>query len=298
MCIMLDVARRRATMLESVADCCFPSFGSVNLWVMCFWVYVYRRLKGLFVFPLIALWLVSLKTCLKHYYLWPDAFFFLTKSYWIMSVAPSPEFQMHTVEKLAIASAWQVGSISVLSPCNAWASSWLTGTTADCAAIRVRLPGHWSNAAMGRRSRSCSTDQNGSFQEPTPTGAKWAGVVRPHLRQAWLTDGSVWGPFANIPADLYFSRFIESYELLSCITLNMQMFPLLTHEVIYWLLTISLRGWPFYVPSSINRILFTILYIWYIAHCLTTRSTGSSGLLHIVYISFFIPVEPVFKKMY
>lgn len=128
--------------------------------------------------------------------------FFLTKSYWIMSVAPSPEFQMHTVEKLAIASAWQVGSISVLSPCNAWASSWPTGTTADCAAIRVRLPGHWSNAAMGRRSRSCSTDQNGSFQEPTPTGAKWAGVVRPHLRQAWLTDGSVWGPFANIPADL------------------------------------------------------------------------------------------------
>lgn len=76
MCVMLDVAQRRATMLESVADCCFPSFGSVNLWVMSFWVYVYRRLKGLFGFPLIALWLVSLKTCLKHDYLWPDAFFF------------------------------------------------------------------------------------------------------------------------------------------------------------------------------------------------------------------------------
>lgn len=93
----------------------FPSSCSVELIsVMCFSVYVYRRPKGLFVFPLVALWLVSPQTCLKHCYLWPDAFFHRELLNHVN--LPSPEFQMQAVEKLAIASAWQVGSISVLSP--------------------------------------------------------------------------------------------------------------------------------------------------------------------------------------
>ena len=70
----------------------FPSFCSVELIsFMGFSVYVYRRLKGLFVFPLVALWLVSPQTCLKHCYLWPDAFF--TESYWIMSTCRPPSFK-------------------------------------------------------------------------------------------------------------------------------------------------------------------------------------------------------------
>lgn len=120
---------------------CFPSFCSVELIsVMCFSVYVYRRLKGLFVFPLVALWLVSSQTCLKHCYRRPDAFFHWELLNHVSS--PSPEFQMQAVEKLAIASAWQVGSISVLSPRKAWASSRPLGTAAGCALVRVRLLGH------------------------------------------------------------------------------------------------------------------------------------------------------------
>lgn len=296
MWIMLDVAQKRATMLESVADCCFPSFGWVNLWVMYFWVYVYRRLKGLFIFSLIALWLVSLKTCLKHYYLWPDAFFFfffLNKSYWIMSVAPSPEFQMHTVEKLAIASAWQVGSISVVSPCNARASSWPTGTAADCAAIRVRLPGHWSNAAVGRRSRSRSTDQNGSFQEPTTTGAKWAGVVRPHLRQAWFTQLSLGGwlqIYLLIYADLYFSH--SWWFHLKCANASSPYMWSDSVVIEHFLMLI----YPLYGIHSINRNLFRIFYIWCIALSLTMGSMGF-GLLdsvcissHMISLSYFFSV--------
>lgn len=166
-----------------------------------------------------------------------------------MSVAPSPEFQMQALEKLAIASAWQVGSISVPSPCNAWASSWPMGTAADCAAIRVGLLGHWSTAAVGRRSRRCSADQNASFQEPTPTGAKWAGVVRPPPR-APDSHGSVWGPSANIPADLgqfILRRFIESNELLSFMWFQLKhsnvFSPHTVCRVIYWLLPIFLCGW-------------------------------------------------------
>lgn len=99
----------------------FPSSCSVELIsAMCFSVYVYRRPKGLFVFPLVALWLVSPQTCLKHCYLWPDAFFHRELLNHVN--LPSPEFQMQAVEKLAIASTWQVGSISVLSSCKAWAS--------------------------------------------------------------------------------------------------------------------------------------------------------------------------------
>lgn len=78
---------------------------------MCFWVYVYRGLKGLFVFPLIALWLVPLK------HVWNIVILtFFTKLLNRASCA-DPEFETQAVEKLAIASAWQVGSISVPSPC-------------------------------------------------------------------------------------------------------------------------------------------------------------------------------------
>lgn len=176
-----------------------------------------------------------------------------------MSVAPSPEFQMHIVEKLAIASAWQVGSISVPSPCNAWASSWPTGTAADCAAIRVRLLGHWSNAAVGRRSSSRSTDQNGSFQEPTPTGAKWAGVVCPHLRQAWLTQLSLG---AGCKYTCWFMP-IYTAVIRGGFTLHVLMFPLLTWGDSVVIEHFPMFLYPFYGPHSINRNLFTIFYVWY-----------------------------------
>lgn len=102
---------------------------------------------------------------------------------------PSPEFQMQAVEKLAIASAWQVGSISVLSPYKAWAFSRPLGTTADCALVRVRLLGQSSDVVDRRSSRSHSRDQSGSFDELTPEGAKWAVVGKLHLSlsQVWLT---------------------------------------------------------------------------------------------------------------
>lgn len=105
---------------------------------MGFSVYVYRRLRALFVFPLVALWLVSPQMCLKHCYLWPTAFFTELLNH---VNSPSPEFQMQAVEKLAIASAWQVGSISVLSSCKAWASSRPRGTSAGCAFSMRQAPG-------------------------------------------------------------------------------------------------------------------------------------------------------------
>lgn len=191
---------------------CFPSFCSAELIsVMRFCVCVYRRLKGLFVFPLVALWLFSPQTCLKHCYLRPDAF--LHRELLNHVSSPSPEFQMRAVEKLAIASAWQVGSISVLSPCKAWASSRPLGTTAGCAPVRVRLLGHYTNAADRRGSRSHSKSWSGSFDELTPEGGEEGQREQWQLSSVCRTDTGQTGHLKRLN-----KQFAATHIITACVT--------------------------------------------------------------------------------
>lgn len=118
----------------------FPLSGVDISYVFC--VCVYGRLKGLFVFPLVAHLTCFPSNVSETLLSLARRLFFFYRELLNHVNSPSPEFQMQAVEKLAIASAWQVGSISALSPRKAWASSGPLGTTAGCALVRVRLLGH------------------------------------------------------------------------------------------------------------------------------------------------------------
>ena len=118
---------------------------------MCFCV---QKADGLICFP--PRW--SFPWNMSETLLSPASRSFFPQRELLNHVSPSsPEFQLQAVEKCAIASAWHVGSISVLSPCKAWASG-PTGAHG------------WLCDGPHRAPRAL--DQGGSSDELTPEGGK------------------------------------------------------------------------------------------------------------------------------
>lgn len=154
-----------------------PFFLLSGVDIICRFVYVYKRLKGLFVFPLVALWLVPFSNMFEVL-LSPARQFFFSSFFFCELLnhvnLPSPEFQTQAVEKLAIASAWQVGSISVLSVLRSMSVQRSRG--GPRLALRLSVPGSWGVRPMF---------QTGGATVKSKVAAQWVDPQR-HCKYIYL----------------------------------------------------------------------------------------------------------------